>query len=252
MSQHLCNMLDLAPGHVNLSEIEQTLSRPNVDVSCPTKESANNHTPIHRCIAKGHVKVLPMLIEQWPVGRSFPKAAKGVTPLLICCQLSEHIGSSTRRVCSAEQLCDMAQQLLDKDPDTIDAAEKNGWTPLMTVAEFGCKPLLDLLLEHGANVHLADAKGLTALHWACCGAGVPPGKDSRQSTEFPDVIALLIAAGARLDVEDLRKETPLMLAPTHPVIPAVQAALRGVWGAPLVEPRPALRRAFLLPRCLPK
>jgi hypothetical protein len=53
------------------------------------------------------------------------------------------------------------------DDSCIDVKDSNGWTALMTAAEFGCVELVELLLEQGAQVDLADDLGRTALHWAC-------------------------------------------------------------------------------------
>lgn len=55
---------------------------------------------------------------------------------------------------------------LTRDPSTINAADKWGWTPLM-YATIGCRvDTVRLLLEQGADPSIKDGAGLAAIDWA--------------------------------------------------------------------------------------
>ncbi len=88
------------------------------------------------------------------------------------------------------ELCEMAERLIDTDEECVDMAEAHGWTPLMTAAEWGCLPLVRLLLERGASVDTADLHGKSALHWSVCEDGRPA---------HADVIACLLDAQVHAD-----------------------------------------------------
>ncbi len=58
-----------------------------------------------------------------------------------------------------------AKALLDAGANP-NAANPNGYTPLMMAAGYGDAAIVRLLLAHGANVRLADSHGATALDYA--------------------------------------------------------------------------------------
>lgn len=60
--------------------------------------------------------------------------------------------------------------------------------------------IIKILLAEGVNINARDNYGQTALHWAA------------SSSEDPEVLHLLIEAGAHLDVRSIHGETPLMYA----------------------------------------
>ncbi len=86
-----------------------------------------------------------------------------------------------------------------------------GSSPLMRAAVAADLESARLLLEHGAEVDLANGRGLTALMLASGVARSPTATRGEFVTE-DEVIAmldLLIAAGARLDVQDPRGQSAL-------------------------------------------
>ncbi len=74
-----------------------------------------------------------------------------------------------------------------------------GTTPLHHAVEFFNREIMQLLIEHGANVNAAESGGWTPLHFA---ANEPQ----------PDAIPILVSAGANLRARDSDGRTPLQLA----------------------------------------
>ena len=71
---------------------------------------------------------------------------------------------------------------------------------LLTVAiEEGYKEIALELLAAGADVHVKDRDGRTALHWAC-------------DKGLEEVVKVLISSGSRVDERDMSGLTPVMLA----------------------------------------
>jgi ankyrin repeat protein len=70
---------------------------------------------------------------------------------------------------------------------------------LVHAAEMGFVPIVQFLIDYGANVNLKDAGGFTALHWAA-------GFDQY------DCARLLLESGARPDVLDAESQTAFDIA----------------------------------------
>ena len=66
----------------------------------------------------------------------------------------------------------------------IDAQSPNGTTPLMMAASYGSPEAVKLLIESGADIHVRNQKGMTALDFA-------------RRAERPDSVEL-IEAGLRM------------------------------------------------------
>ncbi len=65
----------------------------------------------------------------------------------------------------------------------VNSRSRNGRAPLQTAAEAGHKEIVELLLDHGANIKARNKDGMTALAWVV--------KNSHK-----DVAAVLLAHGA--------------------------------------------------------
>lgn len=99
-----------------------------------------------------------------------------------------------------------ARFLIDKGAD-INAKDKQGMSVLAQAVSqipYGSKPIVDLLLERGADPNLPDDKGETPLM---------VGLRSSQSVEL---IEQLLEKGAEVNVKDKQGYTPLMLALKSP------------------------------------
>jgi ankyrin repeat protein len=67
-------------------------------------------------------------------------------------------------------LCDryhaVVVSLIEAGANVNQAQKKDGKTPLMAAADSNITKIIDLLLEAGADVHMKDNSGKTALDWA--------------------------------------------------------------------------------------
>lgn len=93
---------------------------------------------------------------------------------------------------------DTVRRIVLANPHTVNCRDLDGRhsTPLHFAAGFNRVPVVEFLLEHGAEVHAADKGGLVPLHNAC-------------SYGHFEVTELLVKHGANVNVSDLWKFTPL-------------------------------------------
>lgn len=87
-------------------------------------------------------------------------------------------------------------------------------TPLMTAASLGNKKIVELLLDHGADMDLRDNLGYTALHWAAY-------------YNHSAVAEALVKRGASLNIQDRKGSTPLILAAYYGHLGTVKALVEG-------------------------
>lgn len=90
------------------------------------------------------------------------------------------------------------QRIILANPHTVNCRDLDGRhsTPLHFAAGYNRVPVVEFLLEHGAEVHASDKGGLVPLHNAC-------------SYGHYEVTELLVKHGANVNVADLWKFTPL-------------------------------------------
>ena len=136
----------------------------------------------------GRLPMVRLLIERGAdvnlPGRS------GITPL----SAAAYIGSVP-----------IMQLLMEKgaDPKAIDSTQK---TAIIYAAGRGFFPVVRILLDHGVDVNAKCGNDLTVLMWAA-GYSAEAGVN-----DVVQVMTILIDAGARLDEQDNRGRTALMIA----------------------------------------
>ncbi len=115
----------------------------------------------------------------------------------------------------------------------VNAADEDGWTPLMAAAGYNARPeVIQLLLKAGADVNAWDSMSMTALNWAA------------MLSSNPEVIKIILEAGADAESRDVGGDTPMMFAARYNPSPAVLAALLA--GHPELEARDHTEETALL------
>ncbi len=133
------------------------------------------YTPLGLAIEGGHMDIVALLLEKGAY------VEKGRPPLLSAAEkgsLSKlkaflvsipESAAKTNTMNEALRICaidpdgkELIAELLEYGAD-INAADKDGTTPLMRAAKMGTVEMLDFLLSKGANLHAKDAQGATAL-----------------------------------------------------------------------------------------
>ena len=107
----------------------------------------------------------------------------------------------------------------------INAVERDtGTTPLIAAADEGHLEIAEALLAAGADVNASDRRDYTALHYAANGGAIIDGCFIKLFS-YPDMVALLIEAGAELDAVDTFGCTPLRRAVGSGHLDSVQLLL---------------------------
>lgn len=103
-------------------------------------------------------------------------------------------------------------------PQAVNQAGPRGVTPLMLASGLGRLALAGQLLARGAAVNAADERGYTALFHAC--------HNPDEDRGYPDVVELLVDAGADKEAEIGFGVRPLMYAAGNGEAGVVEALLR--------------------------
>ncbi len=115
--------------------------------------------------------------------------------------VSEQQGARAMHLAAAFGEVPMLQLLLDGGAD-IDSRDDHKRTPLLQAAVFGHAEAVELLLESGADIELKDSRyRWTPLYGATYSGGL-------------EVVKLLVEAGADIEARDLAGRTPLRAAAT--------------------------------------
>ena len=123
-------------------------------------------------------------------------------------------GSSALHLAAIHGRSRIASVLLKVGADE-DALDEAGETPLMKAAELGHQPVMDILLNAGADTNVVScscARGRAALHFAA-GEG------------HHGIVKALVDRGADADVQDDRGYTPMMWAILGGFLPTVNTLL---------------------------
>lgn len=93
-------------------------------------------------------------------------------------------------------------RLYDRDAALLSTRDERGKTPLHMAVTSGSTPMVQWLLEHGADVNAQDKTGLTPLHLAAWWTATERAK-------------VLLDSGANLEARDAFGDTPLHMAAMH-------------------------------------
>eukprot|EP00045_Choanoeca_perplexa_P017332 m.249138 g.249138 ORF g.249138 m.249138 type:complete len:759 (+) comp17509_c1_seq1:149-2425(+) len=180
--------------------LHAAVQRPRVDrtamLAAINKQDDQGHTPLAWAVRLNNFGMMQFLIKQGADVSIRDK--RGQSPL--------HIAA----MCTTPEL--MCDYLLKNsaDPNALDMEEN---TPLMFSCRVGCCDTVATLLRHGANVQLADKRGMTVLMHAA-------------SQGKPRVLQLLLKQnGATINLQDISGWTALMWAVAVNAIDAVRVLL---------------------------
>ncbi len=84
-------------------------------------------------------------------------------------------------------------RILEKDSSILSKKDEYGFTVLHNVVGEHYFEIVELLIEHGADVNAQNDEGIAPLHLAA----------------YPETAEILIKRGARVEIESTRGETPL-------------------------------------------
>ncbi|KAG0431198.1 hypothetical protein HPB47_021995 [Ixodes persulcatus] len=204
--------LAVSCGSPKRKQVVELLLRRNVPVDEPNKLSL---TPLHVAADKGHTDVVELLVKsgakvnggQAALDRCSGDACRLL--LLACGSESGTAGSqpaAPERGPAEMQLLeaakagnlDLVRSLVEADADVVNCRDVDGRqsTPLHFAAGYNRVPVVEFLLQRGADVHAKDKGGLVPLHNAC-------------SYGHYQVADLLVKHGASVNVSDLWRFTPL-------------------------------------------
>lgn len=153
----------------------------------------------------------------------------------------------------------ICKYLLEKGANVdVVTADKYGITPLWTAAQHGFTDTLQMLIDHGANIHILSKSKLSALHAASNSGKLESAKlliskgmdvnakDHQNRTPLfwaaratrGDVVEYLLEHGAQPDCEDLEGVTPLGAvltivnekndAPSEPELKSIQKTMKAL------------------------
>jgi ankyrin repeat protein len=102
-------------------------------------------------------------------------------------------------------LVDATRWLLNHGADA-NAQDHNGWTPLLLAAESKHLEIVQMLLEHHADIHARNPRGEVALHLAVCGRDGFFGPHYQVNL---NILQSLLDHGADVNIKDNEGSTPL-------------------------------------------
>ncbi|GMG37995.1 unnamed protein product [Aspergillus oryzae] len=205
------------PGQTALSRAAETSSLARVLLLLrkgqdPDNKDSDGRTPLSWAAQSGNISIMKLLLEAG--ANPTLKDDCGRTPILWAVKHSQ-VGA--------------VRHLLGYGADHMDI---DGRTPLSWAAQFGDNCLVNVLLDHGANLELQDNTGMSPLSWAVKNDQMsvispllkrgsnPNSSDTEGRTSLfwavlnrqEEAILLLLEQGANPNCKDESSQTPLSLA----------------------------------------
>ena len=125
---------------------------------------------------------------------------------------SKNDGRALHFACERGVVLDIMLCLIGNGAD-VNARGIGDCTPLMTASRSGLDDKINVLINHGANLHLQDDNGDTAMHYAVCSSS--------------NSVTTLIAAGASQLMCNKQGLTPLLLASCNGARFLVEQLIKG-------------------------
>uniref|UniRef100_A0ABD2WK49 Uncharacterized protein n=1 Tax=Trichogramma kaykai TaxID=54128 RepID=A0ABD2WK49_9HYME len=194
-------------GHVK--EVTRFLEA-GVDVNCPGY--SRGESPLYCSLLRGHLRVARLLLAKG----ADPNASNvdGATPLHVVC-MGKYQG-----YCQLVKWLIEASQQLNK-PLLMNVRDKRGNTPLHSALNTGFAMRIELLLKHGADLHLPNDELYTPLHGIC-----KQNLDGRAGESLLRVCGEKLETLHCVDLRDKYDNTPLHLALRHGNLKMAEMLLR--------------------------
>lgn len=154
----------------------------NFVVKCKKNGKPTSISALGLAIDSGAIDIAKLLIEQINIKLD-----------------NVHDGDSALYIAAGYGSKELVKLLLEKDVVSIDKVNSDLLTPLILAAACGKIEIVELLLNHQANLKLKDRFSQSALHHA-----------SRKGHK--EIVAILLDHGADVDESDKEGWTPLMIA----------------------------------------
>jgi ankyrin repeat protein len=162
------------------------------------REDDEGNTPLRLAVETGSLQMVKMLLDKGADVRS--ENESGWTPLHV-------IASINRRM--TEEETEIAGLVIENGAD-VDATDSQDKTPLHIAASMHHFRLVEMLLDHGANVNAREnVFESTPLHNAAVGTVYYDEQTGPRHKSFPDMVSMLLDRGADIDARDKYGNTPL-------------------------------------------
>ena len=184
----------IVPGKASESKLIKRLTGSEAGVRMPPSGALPDH----------EIEVLRAWID---AGADMPGRANESGPAV------RETSPAMQRLMAAIETHDLAgvKTMLSGDPALAKSADGGGSTALMHAAASGTVPIMQALIDAGADVNGKNSRAATALHWAVA-------DDAK--------VKLLLLNGAAVDARTVEGRTPLYAAATIPSgVPAVRHLL---------------------------
>jgi len=187
------------------------------DVTAIKQEDST--TPLHTAAAFGQCKMLRILIQHGmpinqieagrkctplhiAIGRQQTAAAITLLELGAAIHITNDIGSTPLHVAAAHGNLDAVTKILTRDnaQSILEATCMGGMTALHLAAKSGCIPVVNVLLDAGANINAQTSDGVTPLFIAA-------------SESLPHMVKLLLSRGADCLLANNENMLPIQVIP---------------------------------------
>ncbi|XP_017708249.1 PREDICTED: B-cell lymphoma 3 protein [Rhinopithecus bieti] len=184
----------------------------SADIAMATRADEDGDTPLHIAVVQGNLPAVHRLVNLFQQGGRELDIYNNLRQVSLGLReegwgLDSWRGWNPRMGCGRDEGRRLLEQSLEKLKDLPSPPQdiKSGRSPLIHAVENNSLSMVQLLLQHGANVNAQMYSGSSALHSAS-GRGLLP------------LVRTLVRSGADSSLKNCHNDTPLMVARSRRVI----------------------------------